>query len=62
MRAGAVSGAPMLALWAAQLAQTTQRVAAHTSSPTEQPVQAPGAIRGDVSLRRPSRHTFDIRV
>lgn len=47
---------------AVQLAQVTCRVGAHQSSPTSRPVQPPGAITDDTSARRPSRHTFDIRV
>jgi hypothetical protein len=47
---------------AAQLSQTTCRVAAHRSSPTATPVQSPNGIAGDTATRRPSRHTFDIRV
>lgn len=62
MRPGPINGGAMLSLWAAHLAQTTQRAAAHSSSPTDQPVSAPDPIRGDITLRRPSRYTFDIRV
>lgn len=47
---------------AVQLSQTTCRVAAHRSSPTGRPVESPGAIVDDTAARRPSRHTFDIRV
>ncbi|WP_292107471.1 hypothetical protein [Brevundimonas sp.] len=47
---------------AVHLAQMTSRVAGHQSSPTSRPVEAPGAIVADNSTRRPSRHTFDIRV
>lgn len=45
-----------------QLSQMTCRVAAHRSSPTTRPVEPPGAISDDTATRRPSRHTFDIRV
>jgi hypothetical protein len=42
--------------------QTTCRVAAHQSSPTGRPVESPRAIIDDTTARRPTRHTFDIRV
>lgn len=45
-----------------QLSQMTCRVAAHRSSPTIRPVEPPGAVTVDTVTRRPSRHTFDIRV
>ena len=47
---------------AVQLSQMTGRVAAHQSSPTTRPVEPPGAIGDDTATRRPTRHTFDIRV
>lgn len=47
---------------AVHLAQMTSRVAGHQSSPTSRPVDAPAAIVDDTAARRPSRHTFDIRV
>lgn len=47
---------------AVQHTQMTCRVAAHQSSPTSRPVESPGAITDDTATRRPSRHTFDIRV
>lgn len=47
---------------AVQSTQMTCRVAAHQSSPTTRPVQPPGAIVDDTAARRPTRHTFDIRV
>ena len=47
---------------AVQHTQTTCRVAAHQSSPTGPPVESPGAIVDDTAARRPTRHTFDIRV
>ncbi len=47
---------------AVQGAQMTCRAAAHQSSPTSRPVEAPGAITADTAPRRPSRQTFDIRV
>jgi len=47
---------------AIHLAQMTARAAAHQSSPTARPVEAPAAIVDDTAARRPSRHTFDIRV
>ena len=47
---------------AVQHTQMTCRVAAHQSSPTGRPVESPGAIVDDTAARRPSRHTFDIRV
>ena len=47
---------------AIQHTQMTCRVAAHQSSPTGRPVESPGAITDDTVTRRPSRHTFDIRV
>jgi hypothetical protein len=53
---------PAMAAWAIQLAQTTTRVAAHQSSPTDRPVEPAQAIADDTSIRQPSRHTFDIRV
>lgn len=62
MKVGASTTHPALSLWAAQLAQATQRVAAHRSSPTDTPVTPVGAILPDLAARRPSRQTFDIRV
>lgn len=47
---------------AVQLSQMTCRVAAHGSSPTTRPVEPPSAVTDDTVTRRPSRHTFDIRV
>jgi hypothetical protein len=48
--------------WALQTSQATGRVAAHQSSPTDRPVEQAQAILGETRLRRPSQHTFDIRV
>lgn len=48
--------------WAAHLSQMTCRVAAHRSSPTDQAVEPPKPLADDRAIRRPSRHTFDIRV
>ncbi len=48
--------------WATLLAQTTCRVAAHRSTPTDKPVTAPDKVAGNTVTRPPSRHTFDIRV
>lgn len=53
---------PMTQGQVVQLSQTTCRVAAHRSSPTGRPVAGPAAITDDTVIRRPSRHTFDIRV
>ena len=53
---------PSAHAWAVQLAQMAGRVAAHQSTPTDRPVDPPGAITDDTLIRRPSRHTFDIRV
>jgi hypothetical protein len=61
MRVGASSN-PAVHAWALQLSQMTSRVAAHQSTPTDRPVDPPGVIRDDAGIRRPSRHTFDIRV
>lgn len=61
MRVGASSN-PAVHAWAVHLSQMTGRVASHQSTPTERPVEPPQAIRDDVGTRRPSRHTFDIRV
>jgi hypothetical protein len=61
MRVGAPSN-PAAHAWAVQLSQMTGRVAAHQSTPTDRPVEPPQAISGDPGIRRPSRHTFDIRV
>lgn len=61
MKIGGYSSAGASA-WATMLAQSTARVAAHQSSPTDRPVEAPSAIAGDIPVRRPSGHTFDIRV
>ncbi|KDP94775.1 hypothetical protein ER13_09920 [Brevundimonas sp. EAKA] len=47
---------------AVQLSQMTCRVAAHRSGPTDRPVAPPDAVTGETFIRRPSRHTFDIRV
>lgn len=54
--------APIAQGLAVQLSQMTCRVAAHRSSPTTRPVEPPGAVTEDTVTRRPSRHTFDIRV
>lgn len=48
--------------WSTILAQTTCRVGAHRSSPTARPVPPPDPVSSDTVTRRPSRHTFDIRV
>lgn len=48
--------------WAVQSTQTTGRVAAHQSSPTDRPVEKVQPILGETRLRRASQHTFDIRV
>ncbi len=61
MRVGPYSP-PMAYARAVQLSQTTCRVAAHRSSPTDRPVEPPDRLTGDTLIRRPSRHTFDIRV
>ena len=53
---------PTLGAWSVQLSQRTCRLAAHRSTPTDRPVEAPGALPQDTLTRRPSRHTFDIRV
>ncbi len=53
---------PAAHAWALQLSQMTGRVAAHQSTPTDRPVDPPRAINDDAGIRRPSRHTFDIRV
>lgn len=61
MRVGPIS-LPISQGTSVQLSQRTCRVAAHQSSPTVRPVEAPGALTDDTLIRRPSRHTFDIRV
>lgn len=61
MRVGGSSAVAAQAL-AVQLSQMTGRVAAHQSSPTDRPVEQSQAILGETRLRRPSQHTFDIRV
>lgn len=61
MRVGASSN-PAAYAWALQLSQMTGRVASHQSTPTDRPVDPPRAISDDAAIRRPSRHTFDIRV
>lgn len=61
MRVG-TSTNPAVQAWALQLSQMTGRVASHQSSPTDRPVDPPRAISDDAGIRRPSRHTFDIRV
>lgn len=61
MRVGPIS-LPIAQGVAVQHTQTTCRVAAHQSSPTGRPVESPGAIVDDTAARRPTRHTFDIRV
>ena len=61
MRVG-TSTNPAVQAWALQLSQMTGRVASHQSSPTDRPVDPPLAISDDAGIRRPSRHTFDIRV
>lgn len=53
---------PAALAWTLQLSQMTVRVASHQSTPTDRPVDPPQAISDDAGLRRPSRHTFDIRV
>ena len=53
---------PAVQAWALQLSQMTGRVASHQSTPTDRPVDPPRAISDDAGIRRPSRHTFDIRV
>ncbi len=61
MRVG-TSPNPAVQAWALQLSQMTGRVASHQSTPTDRPVDPPRAISDDAGIRRPSRHTFDIRV
>lgn len=61
MRVGA-SFNPSAHAWAVQLSQMTGRVAGHQSSPTDRPVDPPGAINKDTLTRRLTQHTFDIRV
>lgn len=61
MRVG-TSTNPAVQAWALQLSQMTGRVASHQSTPTDRPVDPPRAISDDAGIRRPSRHTFDIRV
>ncbi len=61
MRVG-ISTNPAVQAWALQLSQMTGRVASHQSTPTDRPVDPPRAISDDAGIRRPSRHTFDIRV
>ena len=61
MRVGAPSSQTAYA-WAVHLSQMTGRVAAHQSTATDRPVDPPGALTDDTLIRRPSRHTFDIRV
>jgi len=61
MKVGASSN-PAIQAWALQLSQMTGRVAAHQSTPTDRPVDPPQSISDDAGIRRPSRHTFDIRV
>ncbi len=61
MRVGPTSS-PAGHAGAVQLSQMACRVAGHRSSPTARPVQSPSAITDDTVIRRPSRHTFDIRV
>ena len=56
------TSSPTAHAFAVQLSQMTCRVAAHRSSPTSRPVESPGAVTDDTITRRPSRHTFDIRV
>jgi len=53
---------PSAHAWAVQLSQMTGRVAGHQSTPTDRPVDPAGAIADETLTRRPSRHTFDIRV
>ena len=62
MRIGPTASVGLAQLWAAQLTQTTLRVAAHRSSPTDRPVGQAETVTSDTLIRRPSRHTFDIRV
>ncbi len=61
MKVGA-SPNPAIHAWDLQLSQVTVRVAAHQSTPTDRPVDPPRSISDDAGIRRPSRHTFDIRV
>ncbi|KQY89769.1 hypothetical protein [Brevundimonas sp. Root1423] len=62
MRIGPPPPAMTAQMSAAHFAQCAQRVASHRSSPTDRPVTAPDAVTDDTVIRRPSRHTFDIRV
>ncbi|WP_396595639.1 hypothetical protein [Brevundimonas sp. R86498] len=61
MKVGPYSGAAA-STWAAILSQTTSRVAAHQSSPTDRPVEPLTTVKGGAQLNGPSRQTFDIRV
>jgi hypothetical protein len=61
MRVGAPYN-PSAHAWAVQLSQMTGRAAGHQSSPTDRPVEPPGAINNDTVTRRPGGYTFDIRA
>lgn len=61
MRVGALPSTVAQA-WAVHLAQMTGRVAAHRSTATDRPIEPPAALTDDTLTRRPSRHTFDIRI
>lgn len=61
MRIGVILS-PAANAWAVHLSQMTGRVAAHQSTPTDRPIDQPPAISDQTLIRRPSRHTFDIRV
>jgi hypothetical protein len=53
---------PAVQAWSIQDQQLRERLAAHQSTPRDRPIEPPGAIGRDTQTRRPSRHTFDIRV
>lgn len=44
------------------LAQVTTLAASHASSPTGRPVEGPPPVTSNLSPRRASGHTLDIRV
>lgn len=62
MRIGPSPVSPWTAVLSAQLAQTVVQAASNRSSPTEQRVAPVNALQNDMTLRRASPHTFDIRV
>lgn len=55
-------GVPIPQIWTAHMAQAVAHAASHSSTPTQQPVAPLNPAPDQITTRRTSSHTFDIRV